>query len=84
MHDEPTEGRAPRDPERTQMLVMAQLLDGGHPWPWSVRELALELDDELGAADAVVALQGAGLIHRTGRFVWPTRAAGEMHNIGAA
>jgi hypothetical protein len=84
MHDEPTGAAPPRDPERTQAVVTAQLLSGEHPWPWSVRELALELGDELAAADAVVALQAAGLIHRVGGFVWPTRAAARMHEIGAA
>jgi hypothetical protein len=88
MHDEPTRGRPLRDPDRTHMLVMQALLGGGHPWPWSVRELALELEDqlhdELLVPDAVVALQAAGLIHRIGAFVWPTRAAARMHEIDVA
>jgi hypothetical protein len=83
MHDEPTGAAPPRDPERTQAVVMAQLLAGEHSWPWSVRELALELDDELAAADAVVALQAAGLIHRVGGYVWPTRPAARMHSLDA-
>jgi hypothetical protein len=62
---------------------MAQLLDGEHTWPSSARELALELDDELGVADAIVALQGAGLIHRVGCLVFPSRAAARIHSLDA-
>jgi hypothetical protein len=81
MQDERTERR---EPEQTQMLVVMQLFEAAHPWPWSVRELALELDDELGVADAVVALHGAGLVHRIGGFVFPTRAAVQMYALSDA
>jgi predicted transcriptional regulator len=46
-----------------------------HPSPWSLEELARELDDETNAADAVDRLQRAGLVHRLGDFVIPTRTA---------
>lgn len=37
--------------------------------------LGRELKSQLDAADAVSALAGAGLVHRLGDFVIPTRAA---------
>lgn len=44
------------------------------PSPWSVAELARELGDS-DAEDGVARLAGAGLVHRTGELVSPTRAA---------
>jgi hypothetical protein len=49
------------------------LIDDG--WPWSVAELACELGDEGNALDAVGRLTHAGLLHRFGEFVFPTRTA---------
>lgn len=43
--------------------------------PWTVEELGRELRGRGEAADAVAALAGAGLVHRHGDFVFPTRAA---------
>lgn len=43
--------------------------------PWSVRELVLELGNQLDVEDAVACLHGAGLLHRCGEFVWATRTA---------
>lgn len=83
MHDEPTQAAAAGAPERMQAVVMALLLGSGHLWPWSARELALELGDELGAADAIAALEAAGLIHRIGSFVFPSRAAVAMAELDA-
>jgi hypothetical protein len=44
------------------------------PYPWSVAELARELPDPF-AEDRVGRLASAGLVHRHGDFVFPTRTA---------
>jgi hypothetical protein len=46
-----------------------------HRVPWTLDELGRELKNHLDAADAVSALTGAGVVHRLGDFVAPTRAA---------
>jgi predicted transcriptional regulator len=43
--------------------------------PWTLDELGRELSDRGDAADAVSSLTRAGLVHRLGDFVFPTRAA---------
>jgi hypothetical protein len=43
--------------------------------PWTLDELGRELKDQSDAADAVSSLTRAGLLHRLGDFVFPTRAA---------
>jgi hypothetical protein len=43
--------------------------------PWAVRELVLEIGNEIGVEDALARLHGAGLVHRCGEFAWATRAA---------
>jgi hypothetical protein len=53
------------------------------PWPWTVDEIACELHTRIGAVDAVARLAGAGLVHRLGGFVFPTRAARRADQIGA-
>ena len=35
----------------------------------------------LGLGAAIASLEGAGLIHRSGGFVFPTRAAARMHEL---
>jgi hypothetical protein len=47
----------------------------GEPWPWSLGEIARELGDATSAEDAVRRLTQAGLVHRLGNFVFPTRTA---------
>jgi len=44
------------------------------PYPWTVAELARELGDD-GAEDGLRRLAGAGLVHRSGDFAFPSRAA---------
>ncbi len=61
--------------------VLALIIDSG--WPWTVDELACELGTLLGAADAVGRLSGAGLVHRLGEFVFPTRAALRFDQVTA-
>ncbi|HEV3095079.1 MAG TPA: hypothetical protein VGY30_11265 [Solirubrobacteraceae bacterium] len=61
--------------------VLALIIDSG--WPWTVDEIACELRTLLGARDAVARLSGAGLVHRLGELVFPTRAALRADEIGA-
>jgi hypothetical protein len=67
--------------DQVQQATLAILLDA-HPAQLSIDELARELTDrpdEFGPRDAidnaVRDLVGAGLVHRHGVFVFPTRAA---------
>jgi len=46
----------------------------GASYPWTVDELVREVQDTE-AADAVARLTEAGLVHRIGEFVFPTRTA---------
>jgi hypothetical protein len=75
MHDEPTQAASGGEPQCSESAVMLVLLHMGHPWPWSMSEIGRELGNELLAADAVAGLHAAGLVHRTGEFVFPTRTA---------
>src|SRR3981081_772243 len=52
------------------------------PWPWSVAEIAREFQDHDGAVDAVARLTEAGLVHRLGEFVFPTRTARRANELG--
>jgi Fe2+ or Zn2+ uptake regulation protein len=76
-------GDQPRltDHDHVQQAALAILLDA-HPAQLSVDELVRELTDrpdEFGPRDAIDNalrdLVGAGLVHRHGTFVFPTRAA---------
>jgi hypothetical protein len=51
-------------------------------WPWSVAEIARELQDQDGTVDAVARLTEAGLVHRLGEFVFPTRTARRANELG--
>jgi hypothetical protein len=53
------------------------------PWPWSVDEIGCELGTQTGAEDAVARLAGAGLLHKIGPVVFPTRSARRAAQIGA-
>ena len=78
-------------PERdswADQRVMLDLLVQSHPTLWSVAELARAVcsskvarrGEELGTSaieDALQDLFGAGLVHRSGDFVFATRAAVE-------
>ena len=87
MADQNPTGRAPLDPsspagadKRTESAVLALLLDE-HPARLTLDELILVLhaDPERGDPEdaghrAVRELVGAGLVHREGRFLSPSRA----------
>jgi hypothetical protein len=77
------QGEAPDEIGRRERALDDEILFHlfGSPYPWSVDELASELNDS-DAEDGVVRLAGAGLVHRIGALVFPTRAArraGELH-----
>lgn len=78
------EDDAPEDlvSEQDRDLNVLNLLLVDSPWPWSVEEIARELQNRLDAEDAVCRLVGAGLVHRLGVFVFPTRAARRADQLG--
>jgi len=73
MQDE-TSGRCAAVDSAAESAVLALLLSEAQR-PWTVRELALELGDELCAVDALAVLHGVGLVHAFGDFVIASRAA---------
>lgn len=77
MQDQPIED-APRDlideECRTDKVVLS-LMWHDRSWPWSLDEIAREIGSQPNAEDAVRRLSGAGLLHRHGEFVFPSRAA---------
>jgi hypothetical protein len=78
----------PEQPNQSVSLTEARLdsgvlglMLGTHPWPWSISEIARELENEGNAEDAVNRLTACGLLHRVGDFVFPTRTAGRAAEI---
>jgi hypothetical protein len=55
--------------------VYERLTRSGEQRPWAVAELVLELHDPIAVQDALVELHDVGLVHRSGGFVWASRAA---------
>ncbi len=80
MQDETTHTTA-AEAERIEAAIIGLLLDSKTSWPWSVQELTLELGDNLAVEDGLASLYAAGLIHRSGELVFPTRAAIRAHQI---
>jgi hypothetical protein len=83
MQDESTPTSGHPD-DRAEATVLLLLLADDASFPWSVREIQLELGELALADDAVANLRGSGLVHRCGDFVFPTRAAvryAELHDI---
>jgi predicted transcriptional regulator len=69
-------------PRSAEWIVLDLLLERDEQRPWSVEELAREVGQPTAVADALNALYGAGLIHRTSDgFVFVTRAAARFHEI---
>ena len=84
MQDQRNETKEDRFSEaERERAVLELMLDD--PYPWTVDEIAREISGErLDAADAVARLQGSGLAHRLGEFVFPTRAARRADTIEQA
>lgn len=78
IEDQQTDGLSEQDHERA---VIELLL--GDRLPWTVEEIVREVSAErLDAIDAVSRLVAAGLLHRHGEFVFPTRTARRADEIG--
>lgn len=69
-HESPVERDAGSDAS-----VMACLLCEEWAYPWTVDEIAREMQKPLAVTDSVGRLVRAGLLHHRGEFVWPTRTA---------
>jgi hypothetical protein len=67
--------------ERT---LLDLLLTDEYPGLWSSEEIAVAIGDPVVAVDAVDTLQAAGLLHRHGDFVVPTRAAARYRHLEQA
>lgn len=84
MHDQPTRGpeMSPAEADdQMKAVVLNHLLDV-YPAPFTIAELMSELagptaksSDQDDVQRAVRDLANAGLLHHSGFFVWPTRAA---------
>lgn len=72
MQDQPTPTVIERDAQTDNALLMVLLAETSHR-PWSVDEIAREMDSD--PTDSLRRLYGGGLIHRLDEFVWATRAA---------
>jgi hypothetical protein len=64
---------AASDDQRDKAVLM--LLSGGAGYPWTVQEIAREMQAPLEAEDAIRRLTETGLVHRFEDFVFPTRTA---------
>ncbi len=60
----------------SEAAILSVLLGVEDCYIWSVEELVRELSSpEMHVLDALASLEGAGLVHRAGPFVFATRAA---------
>jgi hypothetical protein len=67
----------PQAPAGVQRLILRLLLSGEGERLWPLEQVVHHVGNPITALDALVALSDAGLVHRWGRYVIPTRAA--MH-----
>jgi hypothetical protein len=81
MQDQPSAADVGVADDEVERVVLTLLLEPGARGPWSVWELGLEVGSELRAADAVVRLHAAGLVHRVQEFVWVTRPLARLHEL---
>lgn len=66
----------------SQAAILSLLLDLESGCIWSVDELVRELSaPRLEVLDGVASLEGAGLIHRSGDFVFASRAAARFDRL---
>lgn len=84
MHDEPSGMTPQREDDLIEHLVLRELLEDETPGVWSEAELARAVGDPIKAQDALARLHWAGLVHRHGEFVWPTRSAARAVRIAGA
>ena len=69
----PSQDRCQRERQLDSMVLSFMFNEGA--WPWSVDEIARELDDKDEAIETVRRLTDSGLAHRHGEFVFPSRTA---------
>jgi hypothetical protein len=81
MQDQPIGPGTDRLGNETEFVVLALLLDPDSPGPWAVAELAREVGCELSAADAVVRLHAAGLVHLNRELVFASRPAARFGKL---
>lgn len=81
MQDQPSAVDVGRTEDQAEREVVALLLKSDLLGPWSVWELGLEIGSEVAAADAVMRLHAAGLVHLCHEFVWATRSAARLHRL---
>jgi hypothetical protein len=74
MH-EPSTPRAGKTLAQTESAIHSLLILPDEQRPWSLHEVCLEMGDPDFVGDALRGLQGCGLIHRLGDFVWASRVA---------
>ncbi len=67
--------------ERQLDCIVLSFMFNEPSWPWSVDEIARELDDKDEAIETVRRLTDSGLAHRLGEFVFPTRTARRAADI---
>lgn len=67
-----------------QHTLLDLLLTDESPGLWSNEEIAVAMGDPVVAVDAVDTLHAAGLLHRLGDFVFPTRAAARYRRLEQA
>ncbi len=66
----------------SEAAIMSLLLDMESGCIWSVDELVRELSAaRLEVLDALASLEGAGLVHRSGEFVFASRAASRFDRL---
>lgn len=80
MHDQPSPAPADEETE-TDFAILALLLDPEIPGLWSADEITREIGKQNAVRDGLVRLHGAGLVHRCGEFVFPTRAAARFDQL---
>lgn len=81
MHDQAIDSPAAQEID-TDAEIMRMLLIDWHG-PWTVEEIGRGLDSPVEAADGVTRLARAGLVHRLGGLVFPTRTAARARDLTA-
>jgi hypothetical protein len=81
MHDQPTSSPGERM-DRSDSSLLAMLTSDETHRPWSVVEIACEIEDD--PTDVLGRLHRAGLIHRLGDFAWAARPAVRSRELNDA
>jgi hypothetical protein len=68
-------------PESAQRFILRLLLHAPEHKLWPLEGLVHHAGDPIMALDALTVLSDAGLIHRRGQYVFPTRAATHYYRL---